>query len=238
MRHVLILLALVCVANAASAQTRSVVVTNTGDGFVLSEVTDTPILDESAILLTAPADGSSGWAMLALSPGDSPADELARVVERNAHPQMALDLHREGADRHGVVARYHRERMERQRSAVDLTDDGDLMEEVEFQVGDARPTLHRIRVARAAAPSVRFEIQAQIEQALDVSDPLVATLADDAALGSLDVRVVGDQAHLGIVFEFDGVDDWRAWMDANAETLGLLRERAEEDTLGLKLDIR
>ena len=236
MRALLILFALT-LSTTAFAQTRSVVVLNTPDGFELRDPSDVSTIDGPAILLSAPQDGSGGWVMVTLDPGDEPTEVLAqRENGLLSHHRMALRLQQEGADRHRIISRHHRARL-----GLQPTDrPSEVMEELirDGEIIDVAPRVSRIEVQRETAPSVRFEVDAALRQNLDVSDPLVTALAEDDALGALNVRATDGQTRLGVTLKFETVAGWRSWMDANAETLRLLRERADGNVLGMKLDIR
>ena len=247
----------------AHAQTRSVLVKNTPDGIVLADVPDGPLEDGvSAILLSAPDDGARGWVMRSLQPGENPAEVLAHQrdgAEVRAHHQMALALQRDGADRHRIISDYHRARLARQRDVIEILDDdtvgdGEIVEVTDGaevlgsgQVQDVltslrargeRAILRSIEVADAAPRSVRYEVSARLPDALDLDDPLVAAFANDDALRGLEVTETGGATHLDVVFAFDDAEDWKAWMEASAETLRRLDARAEDASLRMKIDVR
>ena len=62
---------------ASSAQPHSAVVKHTPDGFVIVDVSDTPVTDASAVLLTARADGAQAWSIRVLRPDETPSEVLA-----------------------------------------------------------------------------------------------------------------------------------------------------------------
>ena len=264
MRTLLLGFALCFLSLAAHAQTRSVVVVNTPDGFVLTDVSDSPLEDGvSAVLLSAPDDGARGWLLQSLQPGDTPAEVLASRrdgAEVRAHHQMALALQRDGADRHRIVSEYHRARRARQRDAMEMLDgsdlvgDGEILEIVDEAEGlgageiltvparqrlrGDRAVLRSIEVEDRTPRSVRYALSARLLQALSLDDPLVTAFVGDDALRGLEVTETGGATHLEVVFAFDDAEDWKAWMEASAETLRTLDARAEDASVRMKIDVR
>lgn len=247
MRALTFLLALAFTLTAAHAQTKAAVITSTPDGFVLSDVSDAPVEGHSSVLLVAPESGSVGWVMQTLQPGERPSDALASGIERREHHEMALAFQRDGTDRHRTIAAYHRARLARRDAARAETDEVEIIEDaevvgeitdesVEYRLSEPRAILQRIE--RGTSRSVRFEVVARTDRALDLRDPLVATLAEDDALSGLQVRTTGGITHVEVVFAFETVGDWEAWTETHADTLDAIRDRATDDSLGLKLDIR
>lgn len=249
MRYVF-LLAAVLVASSTQAQTRSVLVKHTPDGFVLADVPDAPLAgSDSAVLLTAPADGSGGWTMRTLRPGENPSDALVAlrgdVTEVRAHHEMALALQREGADRSRILHDYHRDRIARRRAQTDdigageiiqILDDADvrggesLDAEVTRLTNTARGLLRSIQVSDRGPLAVRHELTAELDEALGLDDPIVAALVADEALYSLDISDSGDRTSIEIVFGFETQGAWEAWLSqpASTEALLTLRERATD----------
>ena len=88
MTRLALLAAILLVSAATSAQTESVVVAFTDDGYTLSTISDTPVEEAGAVLLTHTDSGA--WLSRMLKTGDVPAEALASRSPARFRPASGM----------------------------------------------------------------------------------------------------------------------------------------------------